>query len=566
MKFEDLNLNDNILDALYDMNFEECTPVQEKCIPEILKGNDIIGIAQTGTGKTAAYLLPILSKLDNGDYPKDSVNCVIMSPTRELAQQIDQAMQGFAYHLDNVSSVAVYGGNDGNRYDQEMKSMKLGAEVIIATPGRLISHITMGNIDLSKVSFFVLDEADRMLDMGFSDDIMNIASRLPKSCQTLMFSATMPDDIEKMAQKLLKNPVKVKLAVSKPAEKIKQSAYICYTTQKIEIIKHIFKAGDLKRVIIFSGSKQKVKQINQALAQLHINSGEMHSDLDQAQRDEMMFKFKSGQIDVLVATDILARGIDIDDIAMVINYDVPRDSEDYVHRIGRTARADRDGVAITLVNEDDMFAFHQIEKFLKKEIEKAPLPEGMEEGPEYVTSRRPKRTPAKKRRRNAREETAHKKTKQRNRNRNSNTTNNSQSNSTDNEQPKRDQNDEQRQEQGNRNRRRNNNRNRNRQGQNRNKNTDNTDAKQAAQDENRQNNQKRNNNRRRNNNRTQNNSNRNRRNDDQNFDKKRNDEQSRDKRPAKAKQVSANANSSKDTGLKALIKKPLKWFKSLGKK
>ena len=413
MKFTDLDLNDDILDALYDMRFDECTPVQENCIPEILKGNDVLGVAQTGTGKTAAYLLPVLSMLDDGGYPKDAINCLIMSPTRELAQQIDQAMQGFAYYVPNVSSVAVYGGNDGNRYDQELKSMRLGADVIIATPGRLISHLSLGNVDLSKVSFFILDEADRMLDMGFSEDIMKIASYLPQNCQTIMFSATMPKDIEKMAQSLLKNPVEIKLAVSKPAEKIQQSAYICYETQKLDIIKDIFKAGDLKRVIIFSGSKQKVKRINQALTRLHINSGEMHSDLDQAQRDDMMFKFKSGQIDVLVATDILARGIDIDDIAMVINYDVPHDSEDYVHRIGRTARADRDGRAITFVNEDDMYAFSQVEKFLDKEIDKNPLPEGCGEGPEYVTSKR--KASAKSNRRKDRDATSHKANKQRNR-------------------------------------------------------------------------------------------------------------------------------------------------------
>ncbi|EGQ16428.1 DEAD/DEAH box family ATP-dependent RNA helicase [Prevotella dentalis DSM 3688] len=412
MKFEELDLNDNVLDSLYDMQFEDCTPVQENCIPEILKGNDLLGVAQTGTGKTAAYLLPILSKLDDGGYPKDAVNCVIMSPTRELAQQIDQAMQGFSYYVPGVSSVAVYGGNDGNRYDQEQKSMRLGADVIIATPGRLISHISMGNIDLSRVSFFVLDEADRMLDMGFSEDIMKIASKLPKTCQTIMFSATMPKDIEKLAQSLLKNPAVVKLAVSKPAEKIKQSAYICYETQKLEIIKDIFKAGDLKRVIVFSGSKQKVKHINQAMQRLHINCGEMHSDLEQAERDDIMFKFKSGQIDVLVATDIVARGIDIDDIAMVINYDVPHDAEDYVHRIGRTARAERDGVAITMVNEDDMFAFRQIEKFLEKDILKNPLPEGCGEGPEYTTSRRPGKTSAKSRRRKDRDNTAHRDAKQ----------------------------------------------------------------------------------------------------------------------------------------------------------
>lgn len=252
-----------------------------------------------------------------------------------------------------------------------------------------------------------------MLDMGFSEDIMKIASGLPKNCQTIMFSATMPKDIEKLAQNLLKNPVEVKLAVSKPADKIQQSAYICYETQKLKIIEDIFKAGDLKRVIIFSGSKMKVKQINQALQKLKINSGEMHSDLEQAERDDIMFKFKSGQIDVLVATDIVARGIDIDDIAMVINYDVPHDAEDYVHRIGRTARADRDGVAITLVNEDDMFAFHQIEKFLDKDIKKNPLPEGCGEGPEYTTSKRPGRSSAKSRRRKDRDQTSHKDAKQR---------------------------------------------------------------------------------------------------------------------------------------------------------
>lgn len=413
MKFEELNLTDNVLDALYDMRFDECTPVQENCIPPILDGHDVMGVAQTGTGKTAAYLLPILSRLDSGNYSKDVVNCIVMSPTRELAQQIDQAMQGFSYYLPDVSSVAVYGGNDGNRYDQEMKSMRLGADVIIATPGRLISHISMGNIDLSKVSFFVLDEADRMLDMGFSDDIMKIASKLPKNCQTIMFSATMPKDIEKLAQSLLKNPVEVKLAVSKPAEKIKQSAYICYETQKLQIIQDIFKSGDLKRVIIFSGSKMKVKQINQALNKMKINSGEMHSDLEQAERDAIMFKFKSSQIDVLVATDIVARGIDIDDIAMVINFDVPHDAEDYVHRIGRTARADRDGVGITFVNEDDMYAFHQIEKFLEQDIQKCPLPEGCGEGPEYTTSRRPGKSSAKSRRRKDRDNTAHKDSKQR---------------------------------------------------------------------------------------------------------------------------------------------------------
>ena len=382
-------LNDNILDALYDMRFEEMTPIQERCIPEILDGYDVLGVAQTGTGKTAAYLLPILSQLDDEEFPKDAINCVIMSPTRELAQQIDQAMQGFGYYLDDVSSVAVYGGNDGGRYDQEVRSMRLGADVLIATPGRLLSHLKVGNLDLSRCSFFVLDEADRMLDMGFIDDIMKIVQELPQSCQRIMFSATMPPKIRELAVTLLHNPVEVKIAVSRPAEKIQQSAYVCYDPQKLKIINHIFKSGDLKRVIIFSGKKERVKDIARSLKQMHINCGQMHSDLTQQERDEVMYRFKAGMTDVLVATDIVARGIDIDDIRIVINYDVPHDAEDYVHRIGRTARADRDGVAITFVNETDMQRFHQIEHFLGKEVTKNPLPEGLGEGPEYT--KRPKK-------------------------------------------------------------------------------------------------------------------------------------------------------------------------------
>lgn len=421
MNFESLDLNDDILDALYDMRFEKCTPIQENCIPEILKGKDVLGVAQTGTGKTAAYLLPVLSKLADGGYPEDAINCLIMSPTRELAQQIDQAIQGFSYYLNGVSCVAVYGGNDGNRYDQELKSLSLGADLVIATPGRFISHMSLGNVDLSKVSFFILDEADRMLDMGFSEDIMTIQKKLPKTCQTIMFSATMPKKIEDLAQTLLTNPSVIKLAVSKPAEKIHQLAYVCHETQKMGIIKDIFKAGNLQRVIIFSGSKQKVKQIALSLNQKKINCGQMHSDLAQAERDEMMFKFKSGQIDVLVATDILARGIDIDDIAMVINYDVPHDAEDYVHRIGRTARADRKGSAITFVNEDDIYYFQQIEKFLEKEVEKAELPEGLGEGLDYVSRNKERRkTSAKSRRRKDRDQQSHKDKKVRNNRRNNN--------------------------------------------------------------------------------------------------------------------------------------------------
>ena len=391
MTFEETYLNDNILDALYDMHFEQMTPIQEQCVPEILDGNDVLGVAQTGTGKTAAYLLPILSLLDDGGFPDDAINCVIMSPTRELAQQIDQAMQGFSYYIDHVSSIAVYGGNDGIRFDQETKSLKGGAPVVIATPGRLLSHLKMGNLDLSRTSFFVLDEADRMLDMGFSDDILQINKLLPKDCQKIMFSATMPKKIRELAVSLLHHPVEVNIAVSRPADKIQQSAFVCFDPQKLKIIQHMFftkgengtEEEALKRVIIFCGKKDRVKEIARELKHMKINCAPMHSDLTQAEREEVMYKFKAGHIDVLVATDIVSRGIDIDDIRMVINFDVPHDSEDYVHRIGRTARADRDGMAVTFVNEKDINRFAQIERFLEREIPKNPLPEGIGEGPAY---------------------------------------------------------------------------------------------------------------------------------------------------------------------------------------
>ena len=383
MDFYDLDLNYNVLDALDDMNFIETTPIQEHSIPPILKGRDIMGIAQTGTGKTAAYLLPVLSLLEDGGYPRNAINCVIMSPTRELAQQIDQAMQGFSYYLSNVSSIAVYGGNDGIRYEQEKRSMQNGADVVIATPGRLISHITLGNIDLSKVSFFILDEADRMLDMGFCDDILQIAKQLPKKHQTIMFSATMPKDILQLAHQLLKNPVEVKLSLSKPADGIAQGAYICYETQKLGIIKALFKERKPERVIIFTSSKVKTKELAINIIRAGFKAKAMHSDLEQSERDEVMYQFRSGKIDILVATDIVARGIDIDDIQLVINYDVPHDKEDYVHRIGRTARAGKNGRSITLVSEKDQQYFAHIEKFLGKDVEKLPVPMELGECPTY---------------------------------------------------------------------------------------------------------------------------------------------------------------------------------------
>ena len=383
MDFYDLDLNDLVLDALDDMNFTETTPIQENAIPPILEGRDVMGIAQTGTGKTAAYLLPILSLLQDGGFPKDAINCIVMSPTRELAQQIDQAMQGFSYYLNDVSSVAVYGGNDGVRYEQEKRGMQKGADVIIATPGRLISHLSLGNVDLSRVSFFVLDEADRMLDMGFYEDIIQIAKYLPQQRQTIMFSATMPDKIMELAHSILHDPVEVKLAVSKPADGIRQSAYICYEAQKLNIVKHMFKSEKPQRVIIFTSSKIKTRDLAISLSRSGFNTRAMHSDLSQSERDEVMYQFRSNQIDILVATDIVARGIDIDDIQIVINYDVPHDEEDYVHRIGRTARAGKGGRAVTLVSEKDQPAFRQIERFLEKDVEKVPLPEEIGEAPAY---------------------------------------------------------------------------------------------------------------------------------------------------------------------------------------
>ncbi|HPW71613.1 MAG TPA: DEAD/DEAH box helicase [Bacteroides graminisolvens] len=383
MKFSELELEESVLEALDAMRFDECTPIQEQAIPIILEGKDLIAVAQTGTGKTAAFLLPVLNKLCKGEHRQDVINCVVMSPTRELAQQIDQQMEGFSYFMP-VSSVAVYGGNDGSLFEQQKKGLSLGADVVIATPGRLLSHLNLGYVDLSHVSYFILDEADRMLDMGFFDDIMQIVKHMPKERQTIMFSATMPAKIQQLANTILCNPSEIKLAVSKPAEKIIQAAYVCYERQKLSIVQHLFEQEVPEKVIVFVSSKIKVKEVTRALKMKKLNVGEMHSDLEQVQREQIMRDFKAGRINILVATDIVSRGIDIDDIRLVINYDVPNDSEDYVHRIGRTARANNDGVAITFVNEKEQSNFKNIENFLEKEIYKIPVPIELGESPEYA--------------------------------------------------------------------------------------------------------------------------------------------------------------------------------------
>ena len=342
----------------------------------------MIACAQTGTGKTAAYLLPILNVLCKKEHPEDKINALIMVPTRELALQIDQQLDAFAYFLP-VTSVAVYGGGDGAIFSQQEKAMRSGVDVVIATPGRLISLLNMGKIDMSFVQFFVLDEADRMLEMGFIDDIMRIASYLPKQKQTLLFSATMAPKIRELARKTLIQPAEIHLATSKPADKIDQSAYVCYEAQKLALIKGIFASQALTRVIVFSSSKQKVKEIYHTFKRMHLKVASMHSDLEQAERETVMRNFKNGHIHILVATDIVARGIDIEDIQMVINYDVPHDAEDYVHRIGRTARAGGEGIAITFIAEKEQYKFGAIEKLIEKEVRKVPLPEELGEAPAY---------------------------------------------------------------------------------------------------------------------------------------------------------------------------------------
>lgn len=382
MRFDEVNLDEDVLQGLEAMNFQEMTPVQEQTIPVILEGKDIIGCAQTGTGKTAAYTLPLLSRLVQEGNPENKIRAVIMVPTRELAQQIDMQFEGFSYFLP-ISTIVVYGGGDGSGWDQQKKGLLLGADVVIATPGRLLSHIANSDINLSEVSYFILDEADRMLDMGFFEDIMQIVKHMPEERQTIMFSATLPPKIRQLAKQILRDPAEINIAISKPNEAIIQSAYICYETQKMAIIKELFNKPTTKKTIIFSSSKQKVKDLAYSLKRMKLNVAAMHSDLEQEQREAVMLDFKNGKTDILVATDIVARGIDIDDIGLVINYDVPHDPEDYIHRIGRTARANADGVAITFVCEAEQGKFHRIEEFIEKSIYKIPLPPAIGPGPEY---------------------------------------------------------------------------------------------------------------------------------------------------------------------------------------
>ncbi len=391
MKFTDFNFNENLLEGIAASNYEDATPVQEQVIPLILQGKDIIASAQTGTGKTAAFLLPVLNRILT-DAPQDHhISAMIVVPTRELAVQISEHLEGLSY-FTSVSSIAVYGGGDGNSFVSEKMALSKGVDMVVCTPGKMIAHINMGYVKLKQLKYLVLDEADRMLDMGFHDDIMRIINQLPAKRQTLLFSATMPPKIRALAKKILHDPAEVNIAISKPPEKIVQQAFMVYEPQKMPLVKMLLKSRQFKSIIIFCSKKQQVKLLTRELKHAGIPAEEIHSDLEQAKREEVLRGFTSKRIPILVATDILSRGIDVDHIDLVINFDVPHDGEDYVHRIGRTARAETDGTAYTFVSPKEQNKFAAIEDLLGKPVPKAALPEQLGPGPTYQprSGRKPK--------------------------------------------------------------------------------------------------------------------------------------------------------------------------------
>jgi superfamily II DNA/RNA helicase len=381
LTFKEFGLNESLLEGIDASGYENATPVQEQVIPLILAGKDIIASAQTGTGKTAAFLLPIINKL-LASRIDDQVNALVIVPTRELAVQIAQNLEGLAYFTE-ISSIAVYGGGDGSNFTNEKQALSRGADIVICTPGRMIAHLNMGYVRLQGLQYLVLDEADRMLDMGFYDDIMKIISFLPPKRQNLLFSATMPVKIRDLAKKILHQPEEINIAISKPPAKIVQQAFIVYDTQKIPLVKFLLKSTDFKSILIFCSKKHNVKQLTMDLKRARFNVKEIHSDLEQAEREEVLLEFRSRRLQILVATDILSRGIDIDNIDLVINYDVPNDGEDYIHRIGRTARAETDGMAYTFVSEKEQNKFNTIEQLLGSPVPKTEVPEQFGPSPEY---------------------------------------------------------------------------------------------------------------------------------------------------------------------------------------
>jgi ATP-dependent RNA helicase RhlE len=380
LTFDDFNFDPQLTEGLNAMGYNKPTPIQEQAIPLILQNKDLIACAQTGTGKTAAYVLPLLNKIIHAK--KRHLNTLILAPTRELAQQIDQQIEGFAYFL-GVNSLAIYGGGDGMKWEQQKKAMQEGIDIVIATPGRLLALLASHEINFDHLEHLVLDEADRMLDMGFSEDILRIISNLPKKRQTLLFSATMPPKIRALAGRILHNHEQVNVAISQPAEGILQQGYLAYDTQKLSLIKHILKEGDFKSVIIFASTKENVKNLGAVLQKEGLSVKAFHSDLEQEERENILRAFKHRQLNILVGTDVLSRGIDVEGISLVVNYDVPSDPEDYIHRIGRTARAETTGTAITFINDKDQQKFGRIENLIGKDIPKMPLPEGFTEGPVY---------------------------------------------------------------------------------------------------------------------------------------------------------------------------------------
>ncbi len=386
MRFSEFNLHPNLLEGIEASNYENATPVQEQVIPPILDGRDIIASAQTGTGKTAAFLLPVIHRLLN-NHVDGQVGALVIVPTRELAIQISQHLEGLSY-FTNLSSIAIYGGSDGQNFVNEKKALQMGADIIVCTPGRMIAHLNMGYVHMKGLQFLVLDEADRMLDMGFQDDLNKIIKTLPARKQTLLFSATMPPKIRQLARNILQDPIEINIAISRPPEKIVQRAYVVYEPQKLPLVKYLLKKIPYKSALIFCSRKQNVKQLARTLQHSGFAIEEMHSDLEQAQREKVISGFTSGRIPIMVATDILSRGIDIDTIDLVINFDVPRDGEDYVHRIGRTARAEADGMAFTLVSEKEQNSFAAIEELIGKEVEKAAIPQQLGETPPYNPRRR----------------------------------------------------------------------------------------------------------------------------------------------------------------------------------
>ncbi len=386
MRFSEFNFLPGLLEGIEASNYETATPVQEKVIPPIMAGRDVIASAQTGTGKTAAFLLPVMNRLLQ-NHVDGQVGALIVVPTRELAIQIAQHVEGLSY-FTHLSSIAVYGGNDAQNFVAEKKALQMGADIIVCTPGRMIAHLNMGYVNMKGLQFLVLDEADRMLDMGFQDDINKIIKTLPEKRQTLLFSATMPDKIRQLARRILKDPAEINIAISKPPEKIVQKAFVVYDPQKLPLIKFLLKQLHVKNTLMFCSRKQTVKQVTRELKKAGFNIAEIHSDLEQAQRENTLSAFAGGRVPMLVATDILSRGIDIDTIDLVINYDVPGDAEDYVHRIGRTARAESEGMAITLIGEKEQNKFAQIERLLEKEVEKAAVPETLGPVPAYAPRQR----------------------------------------------------------------------------------------------------------------------------------------------------------------------------------